>query len=102
MAPMALFELGESSGKDYSTSIFKGLAWIYGQNELNYNLCEDSASIVWRCIYLSKPAAYVREAASLFGFGTRNSVPRGLRIRFEDRPYHFGWVLYAFAKYGFE
>ena len=102
MAPMALFTLGESSGQDYSTWIFKGLAWIYGQNELNVNLCEDSAGMVLRCIYLPKPAAYIQDAASLFGFGPLNTVPSRLRVRFEDRPYHFGWVLYALAEYGFE
>jgi hypothetical protein len=102
MAPMALFALSESSGKDYSAWIFKGLPWIYGENELKFNLCDASANIVWRCIYLSKPATYVREGASLLGFGPQSLVPSGLRVRFEDRPYHFGWELYAFAEYGFE
>jgi hypothetical protein len=101
MAPMALFALSESSGKDYSPWVFKGLPWIYGENELKFNLCDASANIVWRCIYLSKAATYVREATSLLGFGPRSSVPGGLRVRFEDRPYHFGWELYAFANYGF-
>jgi len=102
MAPMALFALSESSGKDYSPWIFKGLPWIYGENELKFNLCDASANIVWRCIYLSKSATYIREAASLMGFKPGSSVPSGLRVRFEDRPYHFGWELYAFAEYGFE
>jgi hypothetical protein len=102
MAPMALFALSECSGQDYSTWIFKGLQWIFGQNELSFNLCDDYASIVWRCIYLPKPATYVREAASLLGFGPQSTVPNGLRVRFEDRPYHLGFVLYAFAHYGFE
>jgi hypothetical protein len=102
MAPMALFALSESSGKDYSPWIFKGLPWIYGENELKFSLYDSSADIVWRCIYLSKPATYIREAASLMGFRPGSSVPSGLRVRFEDRPYHFGWELYAFADYGFE
>jgi hypothetical protein len=103
MAPMALFALSESCGQDYSSWIFKGLDWIYGQNELNFDLCDESAGIVWRCIYLPKPAVYVQQAASLFGCGPLSSmVPARLKVRFEDRPYHFGWVLYAFANYGFE
>ena len=101
MAPMALYALGESTERDYSVSIFKGLQWIYGKNELNRNLCETSKSIVWRSIYLSKPATYCKEALSLLGFGPQSGTPVGLRVRFEDRPYHFGWVLYAFAHYGF-
>jgi hypothetical protein len=99
---MALFALSESSGQDYSSWIFKGLDWIYGQNELNFDLRDESAGIVWRCIYSPKPAAFVEQAASLFGYGPLSMVPARLRVRFEDRPYHFGWVLYAFANYGFE
>jgi hypothetical protein len=102
MAPMALFALSESCGGDYSTWIFKGLDWIYGQNELHFDLRDESAGIVWRCIYLPKPAAYVEQAASLLGYGPLSMVPARLKVRFEDRPYHFGWVLYAFANYGFE
>lgn len=102
MAPMALFALSASSGKDYRPWIFKGLPWIYGENELKFNLCDAEVNIVWRSIYLSKFATYLREAASLWGWGPQASVPGGLRVRFEDRPYHFGWELYAFAEYGFE
>jgi hypothetical protein len=102
MAPMALFALSERCGQDYSTPAFKGLAWIYGQNELNFNLCDDSADIVWRCIHLPRLATYLDQAASLLGYGPLTRAPARLRIRFEDRPYHFGWVLYAFSSYGFE
>lgn len=102
MAPMALFALSESSGKDYRPWIFKGLPWIFGENELKVNLCDDEVNIVWRCIYLSKYATYAREAASLAGFVPQKTVPGGLRVRYEDRPYHFGWELYAFADFGFE
>jgi hypothetical protein len=101
MAPMALFALGEAVEKDYTGWIFKGLQWIYGRNELNRDLCETSSNIIWRCIYLPKPITYFKEATSLLGFGPRSATPAGLRVRFEDRPYHFGWVLYAFAQYGF-
>jgi hypothetical protein len=102
MAPLALFALAESTGEDYSPWIFRGLQWIYGKNELNRNLCENATSIVWRGIYLPKPVTHVKEAMSVFGFGPQSSTPSGLRVKFEDRPYHCGWVLYAFAQYGFE
>jgi hypothetical protein len=101
MAPLALFALGNSTGKNYSPWIFKGLGWIYGKNELNRDLCEKTSSIVWRSIYLSKPISHIREAASLLGLGPQSATPAGLHVKFEDRPYHFGWVLYAFAPYGF-
>jgi hypothetical protein len=100
MAPLALFALGESTEQDYTACIFKGLAWIYGRNELNRNLCETSRNIVWRSIYLPKPKSYIMKAGSFLGFGPETATPSGLRVNFEDRPYHFGWVLYAFAQYG--
>ena len=101
MAPLALFALGESTKQDYTSYIFKGLAWIYGGNELNRNLCETSTNIVWRSIYLPKPMSYIMKAGSLLGFSAETAAPVGLHVNFEDRPYHFGWVLYAFAQYGF-
>jgi hypothetical protein len=101
MAPLALLALAESTEQDYTPCIFKGLSWIYGKNELNRDLCETSKNIVWRSIYLPKPKSYVMKAGRLLGFGPESSTPAGLRVDFEDRPYHFGWVLYAFAQYGF-
>jgi len=101
MAPLALFALGESTEQDYTPYIFKGLAWIYGGNELNRNLYETSKNIVWRSIYLPKPKSYIIKAGRVLGFGPESPAPAGLRVNFEDRPYHFGWVLYAFAQYGF-
>lgn len=101
MAPLALFALGESTEQDYTPCIFKGLAWIYGGNELNRNLCETSKNIVWRSIYLPKPESYIMKAGRVLGFGPESPTPAELRVDFEDRPYHFGWVLYAFAQYGF-
>jgi hypothetical protein len=101
MAPLALFALGESTEQDYTPYIFNGLPWIYGRNELNRNLCETSTNIVWRSIYLPKPMSYIMKAGSLLGFSAETAAPVGLHVNFEDRPYHFGWVLYAFAQYGF-
>ena len=48
-----------------------------------------------------KPKSYIMKAGSLLGFGPETATPAGLRGDFEDRRYHFGWVLCAFAQYGF-
>ena len=101
MAPLALSALGESTERDYTPYIFKGLAWIYGRNELNRNLCETSTNIVWRSIDLPKPKSYIMKAVSLLGVSPTTATSTRLRVNFEVRPYHFGWVLYAFAQYGF-
>jgi hypothetical protein len=34
----------------------------------------------------------------LFRFAGLSRSARDLRINYEDRPYHHGWVLYAFAE----
>jgi len=101
MAPMALFALGKSIGEDLSPWIYRGQQWISGKNELGRDLRETSTNIIWRSIYQAKCRTYFNEAKSLLGFGHNNDAPSGLRIRFECRPYHFGWLLYAFANEGF-
>ena len=58
MGPMMLFAAGETSGSDFSGSIYKGLAWINGNNELHRDFVEPSLGLVWRCIYLDSMDAY--------------------------------------------
>ena len=98
MAPMALFAAGEVSGIDFSEPVYKGLRWIGGNNELNVNLVSESSKVIWRSIHRNKYRMYLDEAQNLVGLGTETSESRsGLRINYECRPYHFGWLLYAFA-----
>ena len=66
-----------------------------------WNLCETSTNIVWRSIDLPKPKSYIMKAVSLLGVSPTTATSTRLRVNFEVRPYHFGWVLYAFAQYGF-
>ncbi len=41
---------------------------------------------------------YLDEAWNLMGLGAETTESRnGLSVNFECRPYHFGWLLYAFA-----
>jgi hypothetical protein len=98
MAPMALFAAGEVSGIDFSEPVYKGLRWIGGNNELNVNLVSESSKVIWRSIHRNKYRMYLDEAQNLVGRGTETSESRSdLRINYECRPYHFGWLLYAFA-----
>jgi len=98
MAPLALFALGDASGLDFSESIYKGLAWICGNNELSFDLRETSSNLVWRSVYRGNTSKmYVREFVD-FLRGTSSPASAGdLRITFECRPYELGWLLYAFA-----
>jgi hypothetical protein len=96
MAPMALFALGEATGLDFSESIYRGLAWITGNNELGSDLRDTSSSVIWRSIYRKGWRGYFSEFLNFLRPG-ENVEPDGLRILFECRPYHFGWLLYGFA-----
>ena len=98
MAPMALFALGEAMKLDFSAPILKGLAWIYGDNELNRDLRDESAAVIWRSIYRPKDwKKYRDEIGEYVSPGMASKPVENLTILFECRPYHLGWLLYAFA-----
>ncbi len=98
MGPMALFALGDAAGLDFSDSIFKGLAWIYGNNELSIDMREPSAQLVWRSVYRHNPVqTYVTDFFDFLTGTTSPVTPGTLKIKFECRPYELGWLLYAFA-----
>jgi hypothetical protein len=96
MAPMALQVLGDATGSDYSRWLFKGVEWIHN-NELNFNMEDDSVNVVWRCISLSKSARGIRVAKSLLLNREDPQTNEGLSVLYECRPYELGWMLYAFA-----
>jgi hypothetical protein len=94
MAPMALFTLGDASGVDFSEAAYAGLTWITGQNELGRDLRE--SGVIWRSFYQPKCVLYTKEAARLAGLAVSDDIDH-LRVLYECRPYHLGWLLYAFA-----
>lgn len=96
MAPMALFALGKAAGKDFSVHVNKGLHWITGNNELNVNMIDESRNTIWRSMYLKKYIAYKYELLSLLNLES-HVEKRNLNVLYETRPYHFGWLLYAFC-----
>jgi hypothetical protein len=98
MAPMALFALSEALNEDYSEPIYRGLQWIGGDNQLEQNLINDSDQVIWRSIYHRRK--YSARFESMRRALTGTTVPEGtgdLVVRYECRPYHLGWLLYAFA-----
>jgi hypothetical protein len=97
MAPMALFAIGSASGQDYSGPIYKGLEWITGRNELGVNLVEERERMIWRSFYQGKTRKYAEAALSLAQLHFPARGFEGLMILQECRPYHLGWLLYAFA-----
>jgi hypothetical protein len=98
MAPMALFALGEATRTDFREPIYKGLAWISGNNELVHDLRDKSLGVIWRSLYRSANWKKYRDEFREFmrpGWTAKSGAD--LKILFECRPYHFGWLLYAFA-----
>jgi hypothetical protein len=98
MAPMALFAVGEATGRDFSGPIYRGLGWIAGNNELGFDFRDPSARLIWRSAYLrSRYQHRMDQALGALGFEGEERPGGDLAIRFECRPYHLGWLLYAFA-----
>ncbi len=98
MAPMALFALSDATGWDFRGPVYRGLQWITGANELEYDMQHWSDDMIWRSIHRgSKYKTYLAGALRSFGYGGKVKLLEQLRVRFECRPYHFGWLLFAFA-----
>jgi hypothetical protein len=97
MGPMMLVAVGEATGFDFGKAIYKGLAWINGNNELRHDFVESSLGLVWRCIYLDSMNAYTDAALRFLQLRSGTVDGRRLKVRYECRPYELGWLLYAFA-----
>jgi hypothetical protein len=97
MGPMALFALGEATGECFEFYIYKGLDWISGANELRENLVDYTRGVIWRSFYRTKAKMYLEEVLSLARLNDGKDKVNDLSILFECRPYHLGWLLYAFA-----
>jgi hypothetical protein len=94
MAPMALFAAQDACNADFSEQIYKGLKWISGANELQQDLENAAAGVVWRGIRPTKWASYAARIRTLVG---REQNLGAAEILFECRPYELGWLLYAHA-----
>lgn len=99
-APCALRALGEVTGRSFDNFIFKGLSWMTGANELGRDLLEPGQAFICDSIEpMGRMAAY-REAMLNFLIPVRKATADGLGVRYEARPEHFGWLLYAFGEVG--
>ena len=97
MAPLALFALADATGLDFDEPIYRGLRWIWGENELGVNLCDDQDAVIWRCI---RPTRYRKYSSEMLALLHLPPSPGPLHVLYESRPYHLGWLLYAFAGRG--
>lgn len=105
MAPMALFELRDAGGVDYSKEIQKGLEWLAHSPEIGSSLIDRKADLIWRKVARREPrklSRYIQAAASRLHqncrFPLTNSLFPPISIDYENRPYHLGWILYAWPE----
>lgn len=98
MGPMTLFALGEATGHDFTSRIYKGLEWVNLRNELGVEMDDEGRNIIWRCIYRAQSPVLTYLRAGLLDQSKAVRANRSdLKILFECRPYELGWLLYAFA-----
>jgi hypothetical protein len=99
-APCGLLALEEATGRSFHKAIFKGLSWIAGTNELGNDLRDGDRAFIWDSIGRSGRIGKYWDAALGFLIPSRETDARGLGIHYEARTDHFGWLLYAFGRYG--
>ncbi len=96
MAPMMLLKVADASGENFHPAIFKGLKWLSGVNELGANMIDSDENVVWRCIHKDPNQRYWDGVWAAVRAST-DIKSTELEIKYECRPYHLGWILYAFA-----
>lgn len=105
MAPMALLALQDAAGADYSEAIGRSLGWLARSPELEGGtLIDAEADLIWRKVARREPGKLSRYTQALV-----SSIHPALRVPgldilfpptavdYEDRPYHLGWLLYAWS-----
>ena len=105
MGPLALRALKDAGGGDCDAFIDKGLDWLARAPELDGgSLIDERAAMVWRKVARREPmkvsrfvqAACSRVHPALRAPGLDVLFPP-IAVDWEDRPYHWGWFLYAWA-----
>jgi hypothetical protein len=104
MAPMALKAVEKACGADHGKQIELGLRWLFAENELEEAMVLKDEGIIWRDIERREPWMFSRRARSLccvLGLQQAGSLAgsffKALVVNRECRPYHLGWILYAWA-----
>jgi hypothetical protein len=108
MALMALLPVQDLGLGTFDAELARGLAWLFGANELRTPLVDLAAGTISRCIQRAGGEAdgewgmsrAQRRAVLAASWGLRPAPgtaarPGALEVLHECRPYHLGWVLYA-------
>lgn len=102
MAPMALYALKDVGGPGWSNAIKKGLDWLDSSREIDASLVDSEEEIIWRKVARREPrkfSRYAQAGISLIHSSLRIPLVEKVfppkAVDFESRPYHLGWILYA-------
>lgn len=99
-APIGLLALEEVTGHSFHQAVYKGLSWVTGVNVLGKDLRSLGSGLIWDSMGVeSRAANYWETALSLMNISHALPVD-SLGIRFEARPDHYGWLLFAFGRLG--
>ena len=105
MAPMALFALTDAGGPDFTKEVQKGLDWLAHSPEINGSLVDSNSDLIWRKVARREPGKLSRYAQAVVSRlhptfrlpGLDAMFPPGA-VDYENRPYHLGWLLYAWPE----
>jgi hypothetical protein len=104
MGPMMLLDVGESLGVDFQPAVERSLEWLFGHNLLNVSMIDWELEIIWRGLRRKGLRQYILQASRVLHYCDAPSLARwvkaipGLAVQYECRPYHLGWLLYAFCR----
>lgn len=102
MGPMALLDALECCGFDHLDSVQRSMSWLDHSPEIDGSLVDRQAGVIWRKVARHEPGKLVRHLqaglsrlhAGMRLPGVDLLFPTGY-IDYETRPYHMGWMLYA-------
>ncbi|GMV96954.1 MAG: hypothetical protein HRF43_13825 [Phycisphaerae bacterium] len=102
MGPMALFDAAECCGGDYAEAVTRSMDWLIDPPELPASLVDREADVIWRKVARREPHKLVRNLqAGLSLIHPLCRLPKvdvlfpPCAVDDETRPYHMGWLLYA-------
>jgi hypothetical protein len=100
IAPTALLALEGVTSRSFHKPIWKGLSWTTGRNELGADLRSPDHALIWDSVERRRRITRYWEVVCSYSHISGEPPAKKLQIRCEARPDHFGWLLYAFGKFG--
>ena len=104
MGPMALLDLQDACGTRFDEAITKSVSWMVRNPERGDSLIDNEADLIWRKVCRREPGKLSRGVQALASRLHPSLRAPGLnvvlppnQVDYECRPYHLGWVLYAFS-----